>query len=112
MCSNFSDVFDEDHFINTLANDIKVIKKLPKEFANATRAVKHFRSWSGMDYYENEIGSLWEDYQVCFLECFFCMCFLVSYNHLVEHVVSFLFVVFISFFFPIRLFVLPSLILA
>ncbi|XP_048331685.2 O-fucosyltransferase 7 isoform X2 [Ziziphus jujuba] len=62
--SNFSDVFDEDHFINTLANDIKVIKKLPKEFANATRAVKHFRSWSGMDYYENEIGSLWEDYQV------------------------------------------------
>ncbi|KAJ0025682.1 hypothetical protein Pint_08382 [Pistacia integerrima] len=62
--SNFSDVFDEYHFINALANDVKVIKKLPKEFTTATRAVKHFRSWSGMDYYRDEIASLWEDYQV------------------------------------------------
>ncbi|XP_012067918.1 O-fucosyltransferase 7 isoform X2 [Jatropha curcas] len=62
--SNFSDVFDEDHFINALANDVKVIKKLPKEMANAAKAVKHFRSWSGMDYYQLEIASMWEDYQV------------------------------------------------
>ncbi|KAJ7958975.1 O-fucosyltransferase [Quillaja saponaria] len=62
--SNFSDIFDEDHFINTLANDVKVIKKLPKELASVTRAIKHFRSWSGMKYYENEIASLWDDYQV------------------------------------------------
>ncbi|XP_052190492.1 O-fucosyltransferase 7 isoform X1 [Diospyros lotus] len=62
--SNFSDVFDEDHFITSLANDVKVIKKLPKELANATRAIKHFRSWSGIDYYQNEIASLWEDYQL------------------------------------------------
>ncbi|XP_028103045.1 O-fucosyltransferase 7-like isoform X1 [Camellia sinensis] len=47
--SNFSDVFDQDHFISSLANDVKVIRKLPKELANATRAVKHFRSWSGID---------------------------------------------------------------
>lgn len=62
--SNFSDVFDEDYFINSLADDVKIIKKLPKELANATRAVKHFRSWSGIDYYEQEIASMWEDYQV------------------------------------------------
>ncbi|XP_042494000.1 O-fucosyltransferase 7-like isoform X1 [Macadamia integrifolia] len=62
--SNFSDVFDEDHFIRALANDIKVIKKLPKELANATRAVKHFRSWSGLDYYQDEIATMWEEYQV------------------------------------------------
>lgn len=62
--SNFSDVFDEDHFINSLANDIKVIKKVPKELGNAARAVKHFRSWSGMDYYQNEIASMWADFQV------------------------------------------------
>ncbi|KAH9690597.1 O-fucosyltransferase 7 [Citrus sinensis] len=61
--SNFSDVFDEDHFINSLANDVKVIKKVPKELSTAARAVKHFRSWSGMDYYEGEIASMWEDYQ-------------------------------------------------
>ncbi|KAL0534445.1 hypothetical protein IC582_028736 [Cucumis melo] len=37
--SNFSDIFDEDHFINALSNDVKVIKKLPKEFATIPRAV-------------------------------------------------------------------------
>ncbi|KAF7829959.1 O-fucosyltransferase 7 [Senna tora] len=62
--SNFSDIFDEEHFINSLADDVKIIKKLPQELVNATRMVKHFRSWSGMDYYENEIASLWEEYQV------------------------------------------------
>ncbi|PSS17383.1 GDP-fucose protein O-fucosyltransferase protein [Actinidia chinensis var. chinensis] len=62
--SNFSDVFDEDHFISSLANDVRVIKKLPEELTNATRAVKHFRSWSGIDYYQDEIASLWADYQV------------------------------------------------
>lgn len=65
ICSNFSDVFDEDHFIDALANDVKVIKKLPKDLANATRSVKQFRSWSGLDYYEDEIASIWEEYQVC-----------------------------------------------
>ncbi|XP_071713909.1 O-fucosyltransferase 7 isoform X2 [Rutidosis leptorrhynchoides] len=62
--SNFSDVFDEDYFISSLANDVKIVKKLPKELMTATRAVKHFRSWSGVDYYEQEIASLWDDYQV------------------------------------------------
>ncbi|CAK8537542.1 unnamed protein product [Lathyrus sativus] len=62
--SNFSDIFDEDHFINSLANDVKIIKKLPDELVNETRKVKQFISWSGMDYYENDIAKLWEDYQV------------------------------------------------
>ena len=62
--SNFSDVFDEEHFLKSLANDIKVIKKLPKELANSTRAVKHFTSWSGVEYYQDEISSLWDSYKV------------------------------------------------
>ncbi|BFG19349.1 hypothetical protein CerSpe_056240 [Prunus speciosa] len=62
--SNFSNVFDEDHFINALANDIKIIKKLPKELATGPRAVKLFRSWSGMNYYQDEIARLWEEYEV------------------------------------------------
>ncbi|XP_050215338.1 O-fucosyltransferase 7 isoform X2 [Mercurialis annua] len=62
--SNFSDVFDEDHFIEALANDVKVIKKLPKEMAGSPKIVRHFRSWSGMDYYEGEIAHMWGDYQV------------------------------------------------
>ncbi|XP_019153269.1 PREDICTED: uncharacterized protein At1g04910-like isoform X2 [Ipomoea nil] len=62
--SNFSDVFDEDHFISSLANDIKIIRKLPIELENASRAVKHFRSWSGMDYYAEEIAGMWNEYKV------------------------------------------------
>ncbi|KAJ8561406.1 hypothetical protein K7X08_027596 [Anisodus acutangulus] len=63
-CSKFSYVFDEDHFINSLADDVRIVKKLPKELASATRVVKHFRSWSGVDYYEMEIASMWDEYQV------------------------------------------------
>ncbi|KAL9228739.1 hypothetical protein vseg_004287 [Gypsophila vaccaria] len=62
--SNFADIFDQDHFISALANDVKVIKKLPKEFSSATRAVKHFRSWSGLEYYQKEIASMWSNYRV------------------------------------------------
>ncbi|BAT81875.1 O-fucosyltransferase 7 [Vigna angularis] len=62
--SNFSDVFDEEHFMNSLANDVKIIKKFPNDLVNETKVVKQFISWSGMDYYENEIASLWEEYQV------------------------------------------------
>lgn len=62
--SNFSDVFDEEHFINSLANDVKIVKKLPKEFATATRAVKYFISWSGVEYYQYEISLLWDEYKV------------------------------------------------
>ena len=44
--SNFSDVFDEEHFINSLANDVKVEKKLPKELVKAPKSVRYFKSWS------------------------------------------------------------------
>lgn len=50
--------------MNSLVNDVKIIKELPKKLATATRAVKHFRSWSGIDYYEQEIAKMWEEYQV------------------------------------------------
>lgn len=62
--SNFADVFDQDHFINALASDIKVVENLPKELLTAPRAVKHFRSWSGLEYYRNDIASMWNNFQV------------------------------------------------
>ncbi|KAI0495896.1 hypothetical protein KFK09_022203 [Dendrobium nobile] len=62
--SKFSDVFDEDHFISALANDVRIVKKLPKELKAETKAFKHFISWSGMDYYQDEISHLWDDYKV------------------------------------------------
>jgi len=92
--------------MNSLANDVKIIKKLPKELVNATRVVKQFISWSGMDYYENEIASLWEDYQVCMLEVivlysfvflFICLISYIFCNHLINYN-------------TLRLFELPNLI--
>ncbi|QHO30118.1 hypothetical protein HN51_018520 [Arachis hypogaea] len=62
--SNFSDIFDEEWFINSLANDVKIIKKLPKNLVHATKMVIQFKSWSTMDYYENEIASMWDFYKV------------------------------------------------
>lgn len=62
--SNFSDVFDQDHFINSLANDVKVIEKLPKDIPPDKKAVKHFRSWSGLTYYQDEIAPMWEENMV------------------------------------------------
>ncbi|CAN1331872.1 O-fucosyltransferase 7 [Linum perenne] len=61
--SNFSDVFDEKYFISSLASDVRVVRKLPREMMRVTKAVKHFKSWSGMDYYQ-EVASLWDEYKV------------------------------------------------
>ncbi|VAI72089.1 unnamed protein product [Triticum turgidum subsp. durum] len=62
--SNFSDVFDEEHFIRYLANDVIIEKKLPKELVKAPKSVRYFKSWSGVDYYQDEISPLWEHRQV------------------------------------------------
>ncbi|GKV33652.1 hypothetical protein SLEP1_g42132 [Rubroshorea leprosula] len=62
--SNFSDVFDEDHFISALANDIRVIKKPPKDIPSGAKVVKHFKSWSGLHYYQDDIAPMWEEYKV------------------------------------------------
>ncbi|XP_027902708.1 O-fucosyltransferase 7-like [Vigna unguiculata] len=62
--SNFSDIFDDEWFISSLANDIKIIKKLPKKLVNATKIVMQFKSWSGMNYYENEIAALWNSFNI------------------------------------------------
>ncbi|OEL18026.1 Uncharacterized protein BAE44_0020956 [Dichanthelium oligosanthes] len=62
--SNFSDVFDEEHFINSLANDVKVEKQLPKELVKAPKFVRYFKSWSGVDYYQDEISPLLDHRQV------------------------------------------------
>ncbi|XP_075474906.1 O-fucosyltransferase 38-like isoform X1 [Primulina tabacum] len=63
QCSTFSDVFDELHFINTLQQDVMIVKELPKELESVPRARKHFTSWSGVSYYE-VMKQLWKDYQI------------------------------------------------
>lgn len=43
-CSSFVDIFDVDHFINVLKDDISIVKELPDEF-----------SWSTREYYATAI---------------------------------------------------------
>ncbi|KAL9148477.1 hypothetical protein ABFS82_12G043600 [Erythranthe guttata] len=61
--STFSNVFDELHFIESLQEDVRVVKELPKEVESLPRARKHFTLWSGVSYYE-EMTQLWKEYQV------------------------------------------------
>ncbi|XP_024183612.1 O-fucosyltransferase 38 isoform X1 [Rosa chinensis] len=61
--STFSDIFDELHFIETLQEDVKIVKELPQELANVPRARKHFTSWASTSYYE-DMTQLWKEYQV------------------------------------------------
>lgn len=63
MNSTFSDIFDELHFIETLQEDVNIVKELPPELANVPRARKHFTSSSGTNYYE-DMRQLWKEYRV------------------------------------------------
>ncbi|KAL3700543.1 hypothetical protein R1sor_018565 [Riccia sorocarpa] len=62
--SNFSDIFNDDYFIEALQGDVPVVKRLPPELVDAPRASRQFRSWSYTKYYEEEVAALWEEYQV------------------------------------------------
>lgn len=53
------------HFIKTLAKDLIVVKKLPKGISRFIKVVKHFKTYSDMDYYQNEIAGMWDEYKVC-----------------------------------------------
>lgn len=44
FCSSFEDIFDVDHFISVLSNEVSVVKELPSEY-----------SWSSREYYATGI---------------------------------------------------------
>ncbi|CAI5461930.1 unnamed protein product [Closterium sp. Yama58-4] len=62
--SNFSDVFDTDHFISALAGDVPVVRRLPRELKHAEVKRVHFTSWAPLAYYSKEIGRYWRQYKV------------------------------------------------
>jgi len=63
-CSNFSDVFDVNYFIESLRNDVPVVEKLPLSLTNEPKVIKQFKSWSNVKYYEEDMGRLWHHYKV------------------------------------------------
>lgn len=57
MYSKFSDIYDEEYFVKTLANDVRVVDKVPglimERFDHNMTNVYNFRikAWSSVSYY-------------------------------------------------------------
>lgn len=64
VCSTFEELFDLPFFIETLRDDVAVVAALPAELQSAPVARKHFKTWSDLEYYNNMIAPLWQDYKV------------------------------------------------
>lgn len=59
--SKFKDIYDEDYFINTLKNDVRVVNKLPEyimeRFDHNMSNVFNFKvkAWSPIRYYKDVV---------------------------------------------------------
>ncbi|XP_051146045.1 rhamnogalacturonan I rhamnosyltransferase 1-like [Andrographis paniculata] len=65
--SNFEDVFDVDHFINSLRDEIRIIKRLPKRYSERyghQPLVMRPVSWSNEQYYLHHILPLFGKHKV------------------------------------------------
>ncbi|CAK9860071.1 unnamed protein product [Sphagnum jensenii] len=62
--SNFSDIFNVGHFIESLKGDVPIVKRLPKALYHYPKVVKQFRSWSSVKYYEEDIVHLWQNHKI------------------------------------------------
>ncbi|CAI5473371.1 unnamed protein product [Closterium sp. Yama58-4] len=53
--SEFEDIFDLDHFVETLKDDIRVVRELPRRVAHRRVLEKFPISWSPFSYYREEL---------------------------------------------------------
>ncbi|XP_044489180.1 protein ESMERALDA 1-like [Mangifera indica] len=59
--SNFSDIYDEDYFVSTLRNDVRVVNTIPEyimeRFGHNMSNVYNFKvkAWSPIQYYKDEV---------------------------------------------------------
>lgn len=60
-CSKFQDIYDEDHFVDTLKNDVRVVNKLPEyimeRYGHNMTNVYNFKikAWSSIRYYKDTV---------------------------------------------------------
>lgn len=63
--SNFGDIFDVNHFINTLRDEVHIVKRIPKRFKTPNNILEMPPvSWSNENYYLKQILPLFHNYSV------------------------------------------------
>lgn len=60
--SDFQDIFDVDHFITSLKDEIRILRELPPRLKRRVEQRRLYSlspiSWSNMSYYLNQVGSV------------------------------------------------------
>jgi hypothetical protein len=64
--SEFKDIFDLKHFIESLRQDVTIVEALPEHLSSVEPVVKAPISWSKAPYYETELRPLLEKNQVVY----------------------------------------------
>ena len=58
--SDFQDIFDVDHFINSLRDEVRILKELPPKWKQRVEENKGYSlapvSWSDLSYYQNQVS--------------------------------------------------------
>ncbi|XP_027154341.1 O-fucosyltransferase 34-like [Coffea eugenioides] len=66
--SDFQDIFDVDHFITSLRNEVRILKELPPRLKRRVEVGKFYElppiSWSNISYYHEQILPLFRKYKV------------------------------------------------